>query len=88
MADEQVIGKRDDELFSAEQAAAFKANDRQVLQVSVPVEFEETALEEDGQHTSIVHKSAVQRGGRDLRHRRHCYRYHRTQERRIRTSIQ
>jgi len=56
VADEQVIGKRDDELFSAEQAAAFQANDRQVLQAGVPMEFEETTLEEDGQHTSIVHK--------------------------------
>ena len=56
VADEQVIGKRDDELFSAEQAAAFQANDRQVFQAGVPVQFEETALEEDGQHTSIVHK--------------------------------
>ena len=56
VADEQVIGKRDDELFSAEQAAAFQANDREVLQAAVPMEFEETALEEDGQHTSIVHK--------------------------------
>lgn len=56
VADEKILGKRDDELFSAEQAAAFQANDRQVLQAGVPVEFEETALEEDGQHTSIVHK--------------------------------
>jgi len=56
VADEQVIGKRDDELFSAEQAATFQANDRQVLQAGVSMEFEETALEEDGQHTSIVHK--------------------------------
>jgi PAS domain S-box-containing protein len=56
VADEQVIGKRDDELFSTEQAAAFQANDRQVLRAGVPMEFEETALEEDGQHTSIVHK--------------------------------
>ena len=54
--DEEVIGKRDDELFSAEQAAAFQTHDRQVLQSGVPMEFEETALEEDGQHTSIVHK--------------------------------
>jgi PAS domain S-box-containing protein len=56
IADEQVIGKRDDELFSAEQAASFQANDRQVLQTGVSMEFEETALEEDGEHTSIVHK--------------------------------
>ena len=56
LAHAQIIGKRDDELFSAEQAAAFQANDRQVLQAGVPMEFEETAFEEDGQHTSIVHK--------------------------------
>jgi len=56
VADEHIIGKRDDELFSAEQAAAFQANDRQVLQAGVPIEFEEAALEADGQHTSIVHK--------------------------------
>jgi PAS domain S-box-containing protein len=56
LADEQPIGKKDDELFSAEQAAFFQANDRKVLQAGVPMEFEETALEEDGQHTSIVHK--------------------------------
>ena len=56
VADEHIIGKRDDELFPAEQAAAFQANDRQVLQAGVPIEFEEAALEADGQHTSIVHK--------------------------------
>jgi PAS domain S-box-containing protein len=53
---EQVIGKRDDELFSAEQAAAFQANDRQVLDAGVPMEFEEVGLQQDGLHTSIVHK--------------------------------
>src|SRR5215467_14970743 len=53
---EEAKGKRDDELFSAEQAAAFQANDRQVLEAGVPMEFEEVALQEDGQHTSIVHK--------------------------------
>jgi PAS domain S-box-containing protein len=52
----QIKGKRDDEVFSAEQAAAFQANDRQVLEAGVPMEFEETALQEDGEHTSIVQK--------------------------------
>jgi len=56
VAEEQVIGKTDGELFSAEQAAAFQANDRQVFQAGVPMEFEETALEKDGPHTSIVQK--------------------------------
>ena len=56
VTDEQIKGKKDDEVFSAEQAAAFQANDRRVLEARVPMEFEETALQADGQHTSIVHK--------------------------------
>lgn len=56
VTEQQVIGKRDNEIFSREQAAAFQANDRQVLTAGIPMEFEEAALEEDGSHTSIVHK--------------------------------
>lgn len=56
IADEQIKGKRDNEVFAAEQATAFQANDRRVLEGGVPMEFEETAFQEDGQHTSIVHK--------------------------------
>lgn len=49
-------GKTDEELFSREQAAAFRANDQAVLRAGVPLEFEEVALQADGPHTSIVHK--------------------------------
>jgi len=56
VTDEKIKGKRDDEVFSGEQAATFQANDRRVMEIRVPMEFEETALQEDGQHTSIVHK--------------------------------
>jgi PAS domain S-box-containing protein len=56
VTDEQIKGKHDDEIFSAEQATAFQANDRRILEARLPMEFEETALQEDGQHTSIVHK--------------------------------
>jgi len=56
LTEEQVKGKRDDDIFSAEQAAAFQANDRQVLEAGVPMEFEEVGLQEDGSHTSIVHE--------------------------------
>jgi PAS domain S-box-containing protein len=56
ITDEQIKGKRDYELFSEEQAAAFQANDRRVLEAGVPMEFEEVALQEDGQHTSFVQK--------------------------------
>jgi len=53
---EPITGKTDDDLFSAEQAATFQSDDRKVLDAGVPMEFEEGALQDDGQHTSIVHK--------------------------------
>ncbi|PYU93551.1 MAG: hypothetical protein DMG25_09110, partial [Acidobacteria bacterium] len=53
---EQIKGKRDDEVFPPEQAAAFQANDQQVLRTGAPMEFEEVSLQEDGPHTNIVHK--------------------------------
>src|SRR5271157_5098934 len=52
----EVQGKSDDELFSAEQAAAFQAVDRQVLQTGLLMKFEDVALYEDGPHTRIVQK--------------------------------
>lgn len=64
--EEQIIGKRDDEVFSPEQAAAFQANDRLVLEARVPMEFEEVALQEDGQHTSIVHKFPLFNAGGEI----------------------
>ena len=56
VSQEQIRGKRDDEVFPQEQAASFQANDLQVLQAGLPMEFEEVALHDDGPHTSIVHK--------------------------------
>ena len=52
----EISGKTDDDLFSMEQAAAFQAVDRQVLQTGRPIKFEDVALYEDGPHTRIVHK--------------------------------
>ncbi len=52
----EVEGKTDDELFSAEQAAAFQAVDRRVLQAGRLMKFEDVALYEDGLHTRIVQK--------------------------------
>ncbi len=49
----QLMGKRDDEVFPKEITAAFRANDRRVLQSGVPMEFEEIAPGEDGPHTYI-----------------------------------
>jgi PAS domain S-box-containing protein len=52
----EITGRTDDELFSAEQAAAFQAVDRQVLETGLLVKFEDVALYEDGLHTRIVQK--------------------------------
>ncbi len=51
-----ILGKTDEEIFPAPQAAIFQENDRQVLQAARPMEFEELALHADGPRTSIVYK--------------------------------
>jgi PAS domain S-box-containing protein len=56
VTDEQIRGKTDDEIFSVEQARAFQANDQKVFEAGVAMEFEEVALQHDGQHTNIVQK--------------------------------
>src|SRR5260370_32539988 len=53
---EQIKGKTDSEIFPAEQAAEYRANDLKVLRAGLTMEFEEIALLDDGPHTSIVHK--------------------------------
>jgi len=53
---EEIKGKHDFELFSPEQASAFRVNDRLVLEAGAPKEFEEISLQKDGAHTSIVQK--------------------------------
>lgn len=52
----QAIGRTDAELFAPDQAAAFQANDEKVLRSGMPMEFEERARYDDGDHTSIVTK--------------------------------
>ncbi len=59
---EEIVGKRDEEVFPPEQAAAFRANDLKVLAAGVPLEFEEVALHDDGLHTSIVFKFPLHKG--------------------------
>ena len=53
---QSIVGRTDQELFSAEQAAMFQTNDRKVFESGVPMEFEEWAHHDDGPHTSIVFK--------------------------------
>ena len=56
VVEKDIRGRRDDEIFSPQQAAAFRANDLKVIESGAPMEFEEVAIWEDGPHTSIVHK--------------------------------
>ena len=51
---DDVIGRTDAELFAGAQAAAFAANDAQVLARGEPVQFEETARYGDGERVSVV----------------------------------
>lgn len=53
---EQIAAKTDSEIFSPEQAEAFRLNDLQVLRTGEAIKFEEVALQEDGLHTSVVTK--------------------------------
>lgn len=50
------VGKTDSDLFDAEEAAIFQANDQEVLRTGVPTQFEETVRYTDGRHTNLVVK--------------------------------
>ena len=53
MSVERVIGKTDMALLPEEVARAFRANDIKVQEAKAPLEFEETAILDDGLHTYI-----------------------------------
>jgi len=56
LALEQTVGKTDAEIFPPKLAAAYRANDLQVLEAGVPMVFDEFAIHIDGPHLSIVIK--------------------------------
>ena len=56
---EQILGRTDAKLFSSQQAAAFRTNDRKVLRTNKPQLFDEVAVHHDGPHTSIVTKFPI-----------------------------
>jgi len=56
ISEHDIIGKTDEEVFPPDQAAAFRANDKQVVATRTPLEFEERAHYLDGRHVSIVYK--------------------------------
>jgi PAS domain S-box-containing protein len=63
---ERIRGKKDHDVFPHEQASAFHANDLEVLTAGVPIEFEEVSQQEDGPHTSIVHKFPLFDAAREI----------------------
>jgi len=67
LSPENLVGKTDEEIFPPEQAAAFRGNDRKVFETGEPMRFEESALHDDGLHTSIVVKFPL----RNVQN--HCY---------------
>ncbi len=56
LSQQDLVGKTDDQVFPADQAHAYRENDRSVLEADAPMWFEESALHDDGLHTSIVVK--------------------------------
>jgi PAS domain S-box-containing protein len=56
---EQVLGRRDSELFTQDQAAAFAANDALVLARGAPMQFEEIARYVGGERINVVAKFPV-----------------------------
>ena len=50
---EKVLGKTDRDCFAEDIAQAFRANDLKVLERNAPMQFEETAPLDDGDHTYI-----------------------------------
>ena len=56
VTEEQVKGKKDEELFAVKQAAAFQAKNLQVLETRARVRFEDVFFREDGQRGLIVQK--------------------------------
>ena len=62
MSERDIRGRRDEDIFTPGQAAAFRANDLLVIESKVPMEFEEVAVQEDGPHTGIVQKFPLKDG--------------------------
>ncbi len=58
----RVAGRSDYDLFPAESAAAFRANDRRVVERGAAVQFEEVAPHDDGPHTYVSVKFPLHDG--------------------------
>jgi two-component system, sensor histidine kinase and response regulator len=58
-AKQDIVGKKDTEIFPAPYAAVFRENDLRVLSAGKPIESEEAVPQADGVHTYISNKFAL-----------------------------
>lgn len=58
-AKQDILGRKDSEIFPAPYAAAFRENDLRVLSAGKPIESEEAVPQADGVHTYISNKFAL-----------------------------
>ena len=56
---EEIIGKTDYDFFPKKDADMFRANDQQVAEAGVPINFKTTVAFADGDHTFFDHKFPV-----------------------------
>jgi two-component system, cell cycle sensor histidine kinase and response regulator CckA len=61
---EEIIGKIDDEIWPAEDAARYRANDASVIETGRPVEFVEPVAQADGQHSWLIYKFPISESGK------------------------
>lgn len=59
MRPEEVVGKTDDDIWPAEDAARHRANDAIVIENGIPIEFVEPVTQADGIHSWLVFKFPI-----------------------------
>jgi two-component system cell cycle sensor histidine kinase/response regulator CckA len=61
---EEIVGKTDEDIWPAEDAARHRANDASVIASGRPVEFVEPTMHQDGPHWWLIYKFPIIEGGK------------------------
>jgi PAS domain S-box-containing protein len=61
---EDIVGRTDEQLWSAEDAARSRRNDNAVIESGRPLEFVETVVQADGTHSWLVYKFPIMEHGK------------------------
>ena len=61
---EEIIGKTDEEIWPAEDAARYRENDAAVIEGGRPVEFLEPVAHPDGPHSWLIYKFPIVEDGK------------------------